>query len=211
MLALMVPEARSAFRIGICGSASVGKTTLAHELSRRLQLPCIGEEMRAHLESSGNSLAERPAGEAEAALLGMWQERGQAESATAGFVADNCPLDFAAYALYYGCLSEGSYDTLIHGAVQAVQAYDAVILLPWGVLPYEQDGVRPANRFLQLRYQTLLEGLLRRHVPKEKLHFLPESLIRLEERAAWVEAHVATMRTPREEKPGVVYLVGAGP
>lgn len=207
----MVPEERAAFRVGICGSASVGKTTLAHELSRRLQLPCIGEEMRAHLESSGSSLAELPSAEAEAVLLDMWQERSSAEAAAAGFIADNCPLDFAAYALYYGCLSEKSYGRLIDASVAAAQTYDVVILLPWGVLPYEQDGIRPADRFLQLRYQTLLEGLLRRHLPAEKLHFLPESLTRLEERAAWVEARIATGHAAREPKAGTVYLVGAGP
>ncbi|HEY4354661.1 MAG TPA: uroporphyrinogen-III C-methyltransferase [Acidobacteriaceae bacterium] len=204
-------EDKSASRIGICGSASVGKTTLAHEVSRRLQLPCIGEEMRAHLESSGSSLAEQAPADTEAALLKMWQERVQAEASATGFIADNCPLDFAAYALYYGCLSEQSYDTLIHAAVEAVQRYDAVVLLPWGVLPYEQDGIRPADRFLQLRYQTLLEGLLRRYVSAEKLYFLPESLLRVGDRAAWVEALAAKMRTPREERPGTVYLVGAGP
>jgi uroporphyrinogen III methyltransferase/synthase len=84
------------------------------------------------------------------------------------------------------------------------------------VLPYEQDGVRPADQHQQLRYQILIEGLLRRYLDPHKLHLLPETLMRLEDRQRWIAARLArTSQTADVARggrmPGCVYLVGAGP
>jgi uroporphyrinogen III methyltransferase / synthase len=205
-------------RIGICGSASVGKTTLAHALARDLRLPCLSEEMRDYLEDSGSDLTSLPALQVEAILLQLWEKRKLKERTTDAFVADNCPIDFAAYALYYGCLSDRGSEPLLTAAVRNLDRYDGVVLLPWGALSYEQDGVRPSNPHLQLRYHFLLEGLLRRYVPSHKLHVLPSTLVRLDDRRRWVAARLAPtspeLRTStRSTKPGsgMMYLVGAGP
>lgn len=173
-------------RLGICGSASVGKTTLAHALAQDLDLPCIEEEMRAYLEHFGADLSRLPSSEVEHVVLTLWQQRQRAERATPAFVADNCSIDFAAYALYYGCLSHRSSEQLLVQARRHLESYDAIVLLPWGSLPYVQDGVRPTDQHLQLRYQFLLEGLLRRYVPPQKLHPLPEGILHLDDRRAWV-------------------------
>ncbi len=178
-------------RIGICGSASVGKTTLAHALARDLSLPCLREEMRDYLESSGSDLTLLPSTDVELILLHLWQQRQEKESIAGGFVADNCAIDFAAYALYYGCLSDRSRDALLTQALRNLDRYHAIFLLPWGVLPYEQDGIRPANPHLQLRYHYLLEGLLRHHFPAERLHPLPSTLLRLEDRIRWARERLA--------------------
>ena len=63
--------------------------------------------------------------------------------------------------------------------------YDHFLVLPWGVLPLEPDGVRSANTWTQLRYQALLEGLLNREV-KSKLRCMPD-LVSLDSRLLWVE------------------------
>ncbi len=179
-------------RIGICGSASVGKTTLAQTLAYDFGLPCLEEEMRAYLVRSGANLSAMKAVDAEQVILKLWQQRRERELSTPGFVADNCAIDFAAYALYYGCMSDLSARHLLVEARSNLETYDAIVLLPWGVLTYEQDGVRPADQHLQLRYQFLLEGLLRRYVRASKLHVLPERLVRLEDRRAWVAERLAT-------------------
>ena len=49
-----------ALRIGICGSASAGKSTLAEALASVLKVPCLEEEMRTYLEHSGQRLADLP-------------------------------------------------------------------------------------------------------------------------------------------------------
>jgi uroporphyrin-III C-methyltransferase len=210
----MPVEARQhrAIRIGVCGSASVGKTTLAGALGRELGVPCLQEEMRAYLEHSRRILADLPAPELEGIVMRLWREREEKERTVPAFVADNCAIDFAAYALYYGCLSAASEQALLTTAASYLRRYDAVFLLPWGVLPYEQDGVRPPDPYLQLRYQLLLEGLLRRYVDPERLHLLPETLLRLQDRISWARSKITHLLESRSCLPkGRVYLVGAGP
>lgn len=181
-------------RIGICGSASVGKTSLANALAAELKLPCLREEMRDYLESTGVNLAELPSAETAAVLEQLWKEREQKELRTRSFVADNCPLDFAAYALYYGCLNSENSTIFLSKTLEFAAKYDAVFVLPWGVLPYAEDGVRPANQHLQLRYQFILEGLLRKHVDPKKLHFFPENIVHLDKRCQWVCSLVGDKR-----------------
>ena len=202
-----------AIRIGVCGSASVGKTTLADALGRELGVPCLREEMRAYLEHSRSSLADLPAPELEGIVLRLWREREEKERTAPAFVADNCAIDFAAYALYYGCLSAASEQVLLTTAASYLRRYDAIFLLPWGVLPYEQDGVRPPDPYLQLRYQILLEGLLRRYFDPERLHLVPETLLRVQDRVSWATSRITHLLRPRPLRlpQGRVYLVGAGP
>lgn len=185
-----VEAAKHPPRLAICGSASVGKTTLVHALAGHLQLPWLREEMRDYLEATRVELWSLPSSQVETILLELWRKRLQQECAATAFVADNCPMDFAASALYYGCLSATGEDALITRAAPHLDQYDAIVVLPWGVLPYQQDGIRPADQFLQLRYQVLLEGLLHRYVDPQKLHFLPKSLLTLEERVRWVTARL---------------------
>ena len=73
---------------------------------------------------------------------------------------------------------------------QAAHAYDAVVVLPWGALPLENDGVRSTNHWKQLHFQGLLEGLLGRFVGSDTLLRLPTDLQDLDARLAWVEGRV---------------------
>lgn len=215
----MTDKIPSQLRIGICGSASVGKTSLADVLASDLGLPCLREEMRDYLENTGINLAELPPSEVATTLRQLWEERKQKESQTPAFIADNCPLDFAAYALYYGCLNETNSTIFLSKTREFVAKYDAIFVLPWGILPYTPDGIRPASQHLQLRYQLILEGLLRKYVDPKKLHFFPETITHLDDRCRWIRSHIAPQRAlqrrttdSREARhKGFVYLVGAGP
>ena len=196
------PMPIGSLRIAICGSASTGKTTLAAALARDLGVPCIHEEMRAFLEASRIDLAQLPGSELQETLLGLWQQRRQMEDALPAFVGDNSAIDFSAYAFYYGCLSVSSRKILLTQAAKYLRRYDAIFLLPWGVLPYEQDGVRAPSQDLQLRYQLLLEALLHRYADPEKLHAIPEMLEAPHERMQWVKAklsHVFGLNAPTQK------------
>ncbi len=184
-------------RIGICGSASVGKTSLANALARDLNLPCLREEMRDYLEDTGACLRKLPAVRIDAILLELLKEREQKETLTPAFVADTCPLDFAAHALYYGCLGEENADIYLSGVMEAMARYDALVVLPWGALCYEIDGVRVPNQHLELPYQFLIEDLLRRYIDPEKLYFLPASITQLDDRRRWT---LSVLRQPRSTR-----------
>jgi uroporphyrinogen-III synthase/nicotinamide riboside kinase len=186
----MTTDVKGHLRIAICGSASVGKTTLANAISSKLGLPCIREEMRDYLESTGRRLCTTDDAEAEQVLMNLWRERAATEALHASFVADNCSLDFAAYALHYGCLTVANSATLLAATADWAQHYDAVIVLPWGQILYVRDGVRCDNPYEELRYQLLIEGLLRRYVPTSKLRFMPDDITSVRERVAWLRSTV---------------------
>jgi uroporphyrin-III C-methyltransferase len=225
----MADRADKSWRIGICGSASAGKTSLTTALAKKLGSSCLPEEMREYLERTRVALSEEPVEEVARILTDLWQTRKQKEMRTTAFVADNCTLDFAAYALYYGCLNKENAAVLLSETAAHTAQYDAIFVLPWDVLPYVEDGVRPSNAYLQLRYQLILEGLLRRYCDPSKVYFVPDKLRALDERCNWAlsvlermnaraeQNEIINASASRGESPGncsaggFVYLVGAGP
>ena len=54
-----------------------------------------------------------------------------------------------------------------------VRRYDALLLFPWGALPLVDDGVRSTNRWIQLRFQSILESLCERHATAGQLVRVP--------------------------------------
>jgi uroporphyrin-III C-methyltransferase len=224
----MADNADKSWRIAICGSASAGKTSLARMLAQNLGSVCLPEEMREYMERTRVILSEQPMAEVFKVLTQLWENRKEREILTSSFVADNCALDFAAYALYYGCLSEQNAAVLLSETAEHTAKYDAIFVLPWGVLPYVEDGIRPSNPYLQLRYQLILEGLLRRHSDPSKVYFVPDNLRALEDRRDWGLSVLERLSTRLDQDKtmnhatsvaplatssgrGIVYLVGAGP
>ena len=199
-------KASPQLRIGICGSASVGKTSLVNALALDLDLPRLDEEMRGYLESTGVNLTELPASQVTEILVQLWKDRAQKESLISSFIADNCALDFAAYALYYECLNAENAHIFLSETLPFIQKYDAIFVLPWGVLPYALDGIRAVNQHLQLQYQFILEGLLRRYIEPHRLHFLPENITNLDDRRKWVLSSIAKLQ-PLDRQPN--YLTSA--
>ncbi len=177
-------------RIAISGSAGVGKTTLAQRLAASLDLPYLEEGMRRRLEA-GLNLHALTRDAMRALLVELWDER-EAEEDDAitrhgGYVSDRCAVDWAAFYLYYGFTNDedDAGPFIDRMRARAAGAYDTVIVLPWGTLPLQNDGVRSTNRWKQLHFQALLEGMLGRYLPAPVLHTLPDALTRLEARAAW--------------------------
>ncbi|HET6843735.1 MAG TPA: uroporphyrinogen-III C-methyltransferase [Candidatus Angelobacter sp.] len=206
-------NAAGPWRIAVTGSAGVGKTSLVEKLAPALGVPTIEEEMRAWLRQGHARLSELPRSEAAALLLKLWQERAQRERTDAAFVADNCSLDFIAYALHYGCLTEELAAFLLPEAQAFASRYDAVFVLPWGILPYVDDGIRTPSHHAQLGYQLIIEGLCRRYMDPSRLHYLPDGLTDIDSRCQWacsILDHKRSINQTRNDQ-GIVYLVGAGP
>ena len=201
--------AERGLRIAVTGSAGTGKTTLVRALSAASDLPVIGEEMRAYLLSGGARLAVLEPARAAGVLAGLWKARQEAEQdhAAAGFIADNCSVDFAAYALQHGCADESG--SLIDEACAAASRYDAIFVLPFGAVPYERDGLRTESQGDERRYQLVLEALLARCVGAGRVHRVAPALASVEDRARFCWARIDFER--RLRSTGFVSLVGAGP
>jgi nicotinamide riboside kinase len=182
-------------RIALSGSAGVGKTTLGTALAESLGVPFVEEGMRARLEA-GLDVHALDRDQHIALVEGLFDETGAAlERAGDGFVADRSPIDFLAFWLYYGFAADVEATARFAARCDdAMGGVETIVVLPWGVIPLADDGIRTANPWRQLHYQALVEGLLGRRAAADKVHFLPPSVTDLEARVDWARtaAGIAT-------------------
>ncbi|MEO0649081.1 MAG: AAA family ATPase [Planctomycetota bacterium] len=174
-------------RIALSGSAGTGKTTLGRALGEALGLPYVDEGMRERI-ARGLQPARLTQEQYEDLIVELWEEQ-QALLSTLGegFVADRSACDFAAFWLHYGSLHDRARtESVMARILDSANDYDRVVLLPWGVVPIESDGVRSTDRWLQFRFQALVEGLHERYTPSERLLRVPADVDGVEARRAWV-------------------------
>ena len=105
-----------------------------------------------------------------------------------GFVADRSPIDYLAFWLHYGFWSDQDASKTMHARTRSDQtSLDQVIVLPWGALPLAADGIRSTNPWLQLKYQSLLEGLHHRlDTGGTNILWMPDETTILEDRLSHV-------------------------
>lgn len=175
-------------RIGIAGSAGVGKTTLALTLAGALDLPVLPEEMRARLEGGFSLHAISRLEHQELLLSDMAALDARLRASEDGCVADRTPLDLAAFWFCNGFPVDREADTsrLMHECVRATERFDIVVVLPWGRVPLMDDGIRSTNPWHQLHTQTVIEGLCRRYVDAARLAFMPPEIDEPDTRCRWV-------------------------
>ena len=177
-------------RVALSGSAGTGKSTLGRRLADALDVPFLEETMRTRIEG-GLDLGLLGQDGLTALLREMWDEQREREDrCTSGFVTDHASVDFAAFWLHYQLMHHGLDETEVFLAevLQDVGRHDRVVLLPWGVLPLEHDGLRSTNRWSQYQLQSLIEGLITRHVEPARLLRMPP-LVDLDARVARALAH----------------------
>ncbi len=185
-------------RVGVTGSAGTGKTTLVTTVSRALGVAIVPEAMRAMLEAGFDFHTLTRAGHMD--LLRRQTDDLARRLAASGdsLVTDRTPLDFAAFWLSngYGVDDPAATAALLERAVAAMADYTAVVLLPWGRFAPAADGVRSPNPWLQLHFQTVLEGLCRRWIAPDRLWIVPESAADPSARADWVLDRLGRVAVP---------------
>ncbi|MEO1193484.1 MAG: ATP-binding protein [Pseudomonadota bacterium] len=187
-------------RIAFSGSAGTGKTTLAERLAERWQVPYQDEGMRRRLEA-GLDMHQLSRDQYKALLRELADENEAgleaARSAGAGLVCDRAPLDTLAFWIHYGLIYAGreESDAIAKQQLARCTGLDLIVLLPWGALPLVSDGVRSDNPWLQLQFQTLVEGLAREFLPPESWVLLPKDITSLDQRIDWIEDRLFTLST----------------
>lgn len=176
-------------RIAFAGSAGTGKTFLGQRLAEELGLPFIEEGMRRRIEDGLRLEALGPA-EHKQLIREMWDEQEAYETDADGFVADRSSLDFAAFWLHYDLHHDiQETDAWFERMCARAAAYDRILLMPWGVLPLEQDGVRSTNRWIQFRFQSILEGVLNRFAARGQVLRVP-GITDAEQRLDFIVRHL---------------------
>jgi nicotinamide riboside kinase len=164
-------------RIWLSGSAGTGKTTLAQRLAKELHLPYLEEGMRRRL-TNGLNVASLGPEAYDRLLVELFEEQVANENACPqGFVADRSPADFAAFALHYGSFHDRDFtEHFMQRALARLDQPGQILLLPWGALPLHHDGIRSTDRWLQFRFQALVESLITRFAaPHQVLRISPSS------------------------------------
>jgi alpha-ribazole phosphatase len=165
-------------RVALSGSAGTGKTSLGRRLAEALEVPFIEEGMRRRLEAGLNPFELGPGGY-ERLIEELWREQVAAEdAAVGGFVADRSAFDFAAVWLHYAHLDDAARTEAWMRArlADGRERYDRVLSLPWGAIPLVHDGVRSTDRWVQFRFQSIIEDLLRREARPGQILAIPGAL-----------------------------------
>lgn len=160
-------------RIGITGSAGTGKTSLATDLSRLLGLPVRPERMRDRLEAGFDPHALARDGHRRLLTHDADDLAQDLARSHQGLITDRTPLDMVAFWLAngFGIDDPAATEALLARAICAMADYDLVVVLPWGARPIADDSVRSTNPWMQLHFQTLVEGLCQRYVAPTRMLF----------------------------------------
>lgn len=117
-------------------------------------------------------------------MLASTAPRGEGEH---GFVCDRCPLDMAAFWLYYRFAFDlQATERYMQRVTQGMQQFDAVVVLPRDAILLENDGVRSANPWVQMHFDALLEAFIHRLSGSVQLLRLPRGIETLDDRVSWV-------------------------
>lgn len=185
--------------IAISGSAGVGKTTLGRTVAEARGVPFIEEGMRRRIEA-GLDLHTLDIDQYHDLLVElhdeMWADMVAARAERGGFVCDRSPVDVFAFWLYYGFGAREDETAALYQRVQdELSDVDLVVMLPWGTIPLEADGVRSPNPWQQLHFQCLVEGLSRQLVDAQRLVVVPDDMTALGARIDWLHTWLAEHNT----------------
>jgi nicotinamide riboside kinase len=144
----------SRIRVGISGSAGIGKTTLAKQLAEYFHVKYITEGVREYLAETGLTLRQALA-DAENFQWEIWQRHlGQINSCYS-FISDRSFADFISYAI----LVSGGYEWVneyVQYITEYVGDYDLILVLPFGKIELVADGVRSVD----VKYQKTVHACI---------------------------------------------------
>lgn len=179
-------------RLGISGAAGTGKSTLAQALACELDVPYVEEGMRQRIEG-GLDLHTLDMAQRRALSEELLDEMCAHTEHADGFICDRSPLDMVAFWIYYRFAFDlEATERYVAKALAAMACFDAVVLLPRGVITLEDDGVRTANPWIQMHFEAVLEGVIRELDHATPVLRPPPDCHDLTQRCDWVRAQIGT-------------------
>lgn len=188
-------------KIAISGAVSTGKTTLAKALAEDLDLPFIPENLEtvfgpAHLRTP------HPGG-LPMALLDCLFRKLNLEQHHGGFVVDRSPVDIFNFWLAFQLIEHPKTEEVYTLCRTLMASYDAVVLLPWGVLELDRSadpvtGVRrQVNKWVQFNGSVTIAGMVHHFVAGDRIIDVPKEITAHRDRLHFVKTHRALKQCNR--------------
>jgi nicotinamide riboside kinase len=170
----------AAVRIGLTGAQSVGKSTLAREISKRLGLPLIEEQARVVVGDLG---IERPCnlkGRPQLSKRFQWEclmRQIEVEKQLNAFIADRTVMDNAAYWIKWRSGRSSSRDNLDYylECEKHSRSYELVFYLP-PEIPLYANGFRSTNAEYRDEMDWLIRTVVRGLIEPSRLAELSGTL-----------------------------------
>lgn len=176
-------------KIAVSGAVSTGKTTLCHALAEKLQLPLIEEQLEPLFHVTKEQQAN-PKLRAPKFMQVMRHKASLEDQHERGFIVDRSPLDVLNFWLGLNIHRAADSSEVLNYARQRLALYDAIVLLPTGVITMEdkqsQSSVRTQKPMTQLLGSVNIFGLAYNLSPDNVLN-MPRDVVAIPERVIFVE------------------------
>ncbi|MDA0240922.1 MAG: AAA family ATPase [Proteobacteria bacterium] len=188
-------------KIAISGAVSTGKTTLGTALAAALDLPFIEENLR-EMFGPGQAGQRTKADVATGLLQALETKRALESAQPGGFVIDRSPADILNFWFATQLAQHPRMQELYDRCATYLADYDAVVLLPWGVIALEpevrvEDNIRRnTNAWAQLRGSVTISGLVHHFVAPERIVTIPKTVTTPDDRLRFVQDALAQI-SPR--------------
>lgn len=150
-------------KIALSGSGSTGKTTLAEEMGRRLNIPVIGEYARETAEEMGiENIRGMNPDQAYEFQMRILDRKLAEEDKHDTFIADRSVADNIAYYLRWCSrdIDDDRNKIYVDRCIERLHHYDHIVVLPPWVIPLEADGFRSAKIYYQYEIHCSILGIL---------------------------------------------------
>jgi hypothetical protein len=159
-------------RIGIAGTSSTGKTTLAEEVANRTGLFLLSEDylvreafriakVNGH-KFSTEHMPDFTAEDVTAFEFGFLEARYEADLKHKDYVSDQTPLDTINYMLTFcsRTFSPLALNNNMEALETILHSYHGIWYLPFGLLPIHDNKKRTINSFFLFHMDCALRGLI---------------------------------------------------
>jgi nicotinamide riboside kinase len=151
-------------KIAFCGRGGTGKTTLANQIARRLNLPLISESVRTvcGIDLGGIQIRNMRAIDRLHLQIALMQNQITTERLIGpNFVSDRSVWDYYAYTAIYSEIDASFYFSTLQSLQPDAQPYDYLILVPpFSQDPAEDDGFRFSD-IRMINHELDVEDILR--------------------------------------------------
>ena len=186
-----IPVSKRSFRIAFCGASGTGKTTMSEFLTSTLKVPFnpVGSRSVSKAMGFDSPYDVDKAGKRAEFQRRLVVEKRAWEDEHVEFVTDRTTLDNLAYTVFHDIKTIDA--GLLEQVVGGMQRYTHVIYCPVDIFCNPAgDPNRVADMTYHKLYDTMIEALVQRHMPKNGSKFGKIMASGQDARRAWLKEFI---------------------